>query len=182
MSVAPTVRDVRSRRLYHIRSSANFTTLLEGANVRVGDDRFHILISMNAISRWLLGLACALGLAGAATMVRGKDGSVCFASKAGFEDRIAACTQLIEAPNESNQARTDAHLARARLFYSERKYDEAITDFELAIRYDSHNVQAFYGRALAYLRRLDCVKAIPDFSEAIKLRPDFAAAYNNRGT
>ncbi len=63
----------------------------------------------------------------------------------------------------------------------ERKYDEAIKEYTVAISLDPKMVFACEGRASAYLNLRQWQKTIDDCSEAIKLNPKDAAAFAARG-
>ena len=61
------------------------------------------------------------------------------------------------------------------------RYDDAITDYDEAIRLKPDYAEAYSNRGIAKaaLGRYD--DAIADYDEAIYLKPDLAAAYYNRG-
>lgn len=76
------------------------------------------------------------------------------------------------------------------------KYDEAIAEFTKDVALDPNDAEAYNNRGIAYLTRLsseragekdlkkiaaDLESANQDFTRAIKLKSDFAAAYYNRG-
>ena len=60
-------------------------------------------------------------------------------------------------------------------------YEAAMDDSEVAIKRDRRNAYAYCTRAvtkIAFDRHDDAIK---DFDSAIKLKPDFAHAYHQRG-
>jgi tetratricopeptide (TPR) repeat protein len=61
------------------------------------------------------------------------------------------------------------------------KYDQALADFDQALRYDPNSASAHTGRgnALRHLGRFD--ESIAAHGEAIRLEPNNAMAYSNRG-
>ncbi len=61
------------------------------------------------------------------------------------------------------------------------RYDEAIQDYDEAIKLDPNYKEAFFNRglALAVLEKFD--EAIQDYDEAIKLDPNYKEAFFNRG-
>jgi tetratricopeptide (TPR) repeat protein len=72
------------------------------------------------------------------------------------------------------------HYTRGMERYAKKELDQAISEYNEAIRLDPDSASVFCCRALAWsdMKQLD--KAIADYDEAIRLDPNFAAAYNNR--
>jgi tetratricopeptide (TPR) repeat protein len=94
---------------------------------------------------------------------------------------IAACTALIDAPGAGDDMRSQAYLQRGSMYRRLGKYELALTDFSLSIKYDPKSAPAYTGRGNAYrgMRQFD--RAVADHSEAIRLDPNNPEAYNNRG-
>ncbi len=61
------------------------------------------------------------------------------------------------------------------------KRNEAIADYDQAIRLNPKYAVAYNNRGNARSVQGDKQRAINDFDQAIRLNPNFAAAYNNRG-
>lgn len=61
------------------------------------------------------------------------------------------------------------------------KYEEAEETLTKAIRYDKHNVEAYYYRGCAKVNSKKYKEAIEDFEKAIEIKPDYADAYFNIG-
>ena len=59
--------------------------------------------------------------------------------------------------------------------------DQAIIDFNAALRIEPSNPIHYFNRGTAYTKKKDNSNAIADYSEAIRLAPRLAPAYNNRG-
>ena len=70
---------------------------------------------------------------------------------------------------------------QGRLAFNAKDYDQAIKEFNVAIRLDSNYADAYNGRGAAYSNKRDYDRAIADFSQAIQLNSKYADAYNNRG-
>jgi tetratricopeptide (TPR) repeat protein len=94
---------------------------------------------------------------------------------------IHACTILIEAEGGSDKNRSDVYLQRGSMYRRLGKFDLALADFNLSIRYSPASADAYTGRGNSYrgLHKLD--ESIADHSEAIRLDPKNSTAYNNRG-
>ncbi|MFZ1990659.1 MAG: tetratricopeptide repeat protein [Alphaproteobacteria bacterium] len=103
----------------------------------------------------------------------------------------------------------EAYFRRGLMYFSENTYTSAIADFGQAIALAPNNPDAYYMRGKAYFyegeapalgimadvlkgkdidtnddRKADkslCSRAIADFTQAIRLKPDFAHAYYDRG-
>ena len=62
-----------------------------------------------------------------------------------------------------------------------RKYQEAIIDFNNAIRLDESYTDAYYNRGASYASLGKYEEAISDFSKTIELDPKYTNAYYFRG-
>ena len=79
-------------------------------------------------------------------------------------------------------------LSEARKHYNagvalgiEGRLEEAIAEYDEAIRLNPQYTLAYNARGAAYNDSGQPEKAIPDFDEAIRLNPQHVSAYNNRG-
>lgn len=61
------------------------------------------------------------------------------------------------------------------------KYDEAITEFDNAIKINPNSANTYYDRGVIYDKKGDLDQAILDFSKAIEIDPNLTDAYYNRG-
>jgi tetratricopeptide (TPR) repeat protein len=104
----------------------------------------------------------------------GKDGATA-------DMQIGGCTAAIQSGNFSAVGLASAFNFRGMAYDANSQYDQAIQDFNEAIKLDPSFEQAFNNRGNAYDERGQYDRAIQDFDEAIKLKPDYAHAYNNRG-
>ena len=89
---------------------------------------------------------------------------------------LAAWTQTAQADFTQNIRRCDSDGAHPDIRIA------ACTRNIQSGRFTGRNLAvAFTNRGLAYKRKGQWDRAIADFSEAIRLKPDFATAFNNRG-
>ncbi len=70
---------------------------------------------------------------------------------------------------------------RGNAYFDKRQYDQAIQDYDRAIKLKPSYVNAFINRGRAYRYKRQYDRAIEDFSQAIKLNPKNAQALSNRG-
>jgi len=69
------------------------------------------------------------------------------------------------------------------LAYEEKDhYDEAIVEYNQAIKHNLKHSNAYFHRGLCYLKKKDHSKAIVDCNRVIELSPNYADAYFNRGS
>jgi lipoprotein NlpI len=94
---------------------------------------------------------------------------------------VKGCTALIESGQLSEEDVVKVLNNRGVAYRNDGNYNQAIQDFDKAIRLKPDIAEAFNNRGIAYDYKGDSVQAIRDYDEAIRLRPDYAAAFNNRG-
>jgi tetratricopeptide (TPR) repeat protein len=117
----------------------------------------------------------------------------CLASDGGSSDaRLAACSAVIEAGEETPQGLAAAYLVRAEAYEEKAQWDfdayltagkyedRAIADYGEAIRLDPTNAAAFRSRGALSTRMRRYDRAIADFTDAIRLDPDVAAGFYGR--
>jgi tetratricopeptide (TPR) repeat protein len=102
-------------------------------------------------------------------------------STAAADDRIAACTRVIDSGQWRVEALGWAYLNRCIARYDKRAWDEALSDCSKAIEIDPKVAQAFTKRGFVRQAKGDNDKAIADYDEAIRLDPKDAVAFVNRG-
>ena len=85
-----------------------------------------------------------------------------------------ALTQL------SSREDASTHYNLGLTYYGQRDLDEAITEFDEAIRLNTRFAEAYGSRGLAHFDKGNLDQALLDYDRAIELRPDMAAAYYNR--
>ena len=97
------------------------------------------------------------------------------------DDRIAACTRVIDSGQWRVEALGWAYLNRCLAQYDKRDWDEALSDCSKAIEIDPKVAQAFIKRGFVWQAKGKNDKAIADYDEAIRLDPKDAVAFVNRG-
>ena len=96
--------------------------------------------------------------------------------------RIAACTKVIEDKKQSTDVRAEALASRGSAFDDQDKYDEAIADYDAALKLSPGDPAVLILRGNSYDAKGDKQKAIADYTAAIKINPEDAAGYYNRAT
>jgi tetratricopeptide (TPR) repeat protein len=66
--------------------------------------------------------------------------------------------------------------------FAEGKIEEAIDHYNKALQITPNNLTSYDRRCMAYATLGQYQRAIGDFTEAIRLQPKFAQAYNNRAS
>ncbi|KJV76999.1 tetratricopeptide repeat family protein [Orientia tsutsugamushi str. UT76] len=66
-------------------------------------------------------------------------------------------------------------------FLELNKYQEAIENFDLTIKYNSNCAEAYYNKGICLLELGQYQEAIESYNLAIKYNPNYAKAYNNKG-
>jgi tetratricopeptide (TPR) repeat protein len=94
---------------------------------------------------------------------------------------ITACTALIEKQPGTGEKLAVTLNTRGNAYYDKGLSDQAIQDFDQAIKLDPNYAEAFYDRGSAYFQKGDYDRALQEYNEAIRLKPDYVDAYNNRG-
>jgi tetratricopeptide (TPR) repeat protein len=97
------------------------------------------------------------------------------------DDRIAACTSILNSGRASGRALASAYMNRAAAYARKGDYERAAADFSAAIKNDPKSAKAYRGRANAYARMHKFDQAIDDASRAIKLDDAPSSSYNLRG-
>jgi len=82
---------------------------------------------------------------------------------------------------EFNSEIADAHCKRGDAYHDVGKYNEAIVEYNIAIKLNANHGSAYYKRGFAYGQIAEYEKAIVDYDKAIELDPSDAFAYYNRG-
>jgi tetratricopeptide (TPR) repeat protein len=107
------------------------------------------------------------------------DQEYCF--KEGGAIAIAACSRMIDTGKFVGDALAAIYYNRGVTWYDMSEYDQAIKDYDQAIRLKPTFVQAVFNRGNAYDAKGQYDHAILDYGRAISLDPNYAKAFNNRG-
>ena len=96
--------------------------------------------------------------------------------------RILGCTALIKSGAASQRplALAIAYNNRGNAFMAKGEYDQAIDDYNQAIKANPTYARAFNNRGLAYQKKSELNRAIEDFDRSIKLYPISAPVFVNR--
>jgi tetratricopeptide (TPR) repeat protein len=94
---------------------------------------------------------------------------------------IAACTQIIQASEETTTNRAIAYYVRAGAYKTKGDNDHAVADYTKAIEANAHYADAYAGRGIVHQIKGDNEDAIADYTKAIEIDPRYARAYLGRG-
>lgn len=106
--------------------------------------------------------------------------AACSAPDVTPQERVDACTALIESGSAEGRALAIAYGNRGRALSLLKQYDRALADLDDAIRMEPHYPIAFSARAQIRALKNDRNGAIADFTRAIELEPDSVGPYLNR--
>jgi TPR repeat protein/Flp pilus assembly protein TadD len=98
-----------------------------------------------------------------------------------YEEAIEFYTLAIEAGDLPDRSLAYVHNNRGASYRNLNRYNEAIEDYDAAIRLNPDYATAFYNRGIAYDLKGFHSLAIDDFDTAIRLNPDLSDAYTQRG-
>lgn len=93
---------------------------------------------------------------------------------------IKVCTRLIEFAGLDRPNLAQAYYARGSEWASQRNYDRAISDFNMALELDPKLAGAYYNRALAWSEKNEHDRAIADYDAALQLSPRETRAHIGR--
>ena len=94
---------------------------------------------------------------------------------------IAACTKILQAPDETYSNRAIAYYIRAGAYRTKGDTERAIADYTKAIESNSRYADAYAGRGIVYQAKGDGDRSIADYTKAIEIDPRYAEAYVGRG-
>ena len=95
-----------------------------------------------------------------------------------WKDEVTLTTDTIrKMPNKARPYNN-----RGDALVDQKKYTEALSDFNKAISINPKYSMAYYNRGTIYEKEKKYEEALTDFNTSIRYRHDFDKAYNNRGT
>ena len=97
------------------------------------------------------------------------------------DQRIASCTALIGSGDESDNDIVSDYVNRGNAHAARDEFDDAVVDYDEALKRDRTHAVAFYDRGTAYRMKQDYDNAIADYDHAIALNPRYEDAFVNRG-
>ena len=126
-------------------------------------------------------IAASLGHAPALAQTA-QDWAKCLSQDLSFPDLpIQGCTAVIQTGRELIDRLAAAYNNRGVAYRLKAQYDDAIKDFDEALRLRPTFANAFNNRAVAYRNQGDLDHALEDYNAAIHLKPDYIPAFYNRG-
>ncbi len=109
------------------------------------------------------------------------DAATCRNDNAASDQRIEACTRLIQAKKSVDKSLAPVFTKRGLSYYRKSDYDRAIADCNEALRLDPQFAEAFTVRGDSYLWKGDYDRAFSDLNEGVRLAPKAAWTFNDRG-
>jgi tetratricopeptide (TPR) repeat protein len=100
--------------------------------------------------------------------------------KADLDDRIPACTRLLESGRKDIDVAT-IYSTRANVWYLKGNFDSAIANYQAAANHNPKLSTAFQGLGNSYFRKSEFRLAIKAYSDALAAEKKSAELYNNRG-
>lgn len=138
----------------------------------LGQDKTHVMKRASLIAFAMLSTLLAVG-------AQANDSYLgCFGENA--SQRVAACTEIIEAPHTDSTSRSMAYSMRALAYSLRHEFDQAIEDYDAAIRINPDFAVALNNRAWAYFKMGRPADGLPDVERSLALDPTSPHAYDTR--
>jgi Tfp pilus assembly protein PilF len=139
-----------------------------------------------AVLAWSLPLVVECGGDTAAGQTADMAGVCTGRAQASPEDRIRACSSLIDKQSDASGKNDSERLAvlytsRGAAWRQKGEFDRALKDHDAAIRLQPGSALLYFNRAIIWQSKDEADRAIADFGEAIRRAPRFALAYRSRG-
>lgn len=98
-----------------------------------------------------------------------------------YQEAVEKFTRAIESGALTDEELYRAYNGRATAYDGQDRHQQAIADYETAIRLNADSAASFTGRGIAYKRLGQYERALEDFDAAIRLDPSVAIHFLNRG-
>jgi tetratricopeptide (TPR) repeat protein len=131
------------------------------------------------MSRNFIAVFLMLALITAAAADRAADLNSCTDGEG--DQAIVACARVINDPQATLTERANALTSRGAEHEIAGRHDQAIADFNQAIKLEPTFAGAYKFRGDSYAQKKDHARAIADFNQAIKLDPKYWEAFSSRG-
>lgn len=102
------------------------------------------------------------------------------AARGDANERLIACTALVDAPATAAERRAAALLRRGETRLELGQYVRAIADFGLVLRLEPQNAEALFKRGMAHYDRSAYTAAARDFDAVLAIQPTHAEALHWR--
>jgi tetratricopeptide (TPR) repeat protein len=134
-------------------------------------------LSWNSRLCWIASLLLVAAETFSATPVSADDLKSCADSTIPGNERIFACTRVVESGGDAKWAL----VSRGNAYFDAGDRDSAIANYTQAIRTDPKYATAINNRAYAYMALDDLDKALADSKKAIQLAPKDPSFFDTRG-
>jgi len=111
----------------------------------------------------------------------GGNGQECSQTVGGKPLTQTCCARLVERSDLTGADLPNALHMRAIVLQANGCFDQAIADYDEAIRLLPH-ARFYHNRGNAWQRKGELDRAAADYDEAIRLEPQYSSAFNNRGS
>src|SRR3954447_21019723 len=140
-------------------------------------------LPINAFCCTVVGVFIAFGWASAAPPVALTQQEIdwCAGKNATPDLQINGCTAAIQSGRLTGNNLSLAHHNRGLAYAKRGGLENAIADFDEAIRLNPQSARPYNDRGFTYARQGNFDRAIADYSEAIRLDPRYVLALRNRG-
>jgi tetratricopeptide (TPR) repeat protein len=135
---------------------------------------------------WLVAFGVVLALGAVET--RADDNQICFCKTddciwkdTGIEPGLRACTRMIQSGVYTRKSQSRIYSQRGWWKKQKSDYDNALQDYDEAIRIDPNNAEAYEERGNVWEAKDDKDRAIADWNTAMRIDPDYAPPYVWRG-
>lgn len=134
---------------------------------------------MHSLKFWLVIFAALVAFGAVPTSAAADDAQTCMTQSG--DDAIAACSRAIASNKFTDNDLAALYARRGNAQMEKGSFDQAITDFDEAIRLNPNDAHTFDHRGIAYYEKGDKDRAFADYDAAIRIDPQYAHAYANRG-